>query len=340
MSPLSTDQLQVLNVRPAYAASRARGVSSAALEAVGLPEAVLQQQDGVVTGQATYQHMELMAERADFPEFLLDAVQRHTVSSLGVVGLACKTLRTLGEAMACHQRFQHLTNQTARYTSVVEGDTVVLREERWGPPRLGLLLVSDYTMLVAVRLMTLAAGQAPPVRAVTSRRPDMPAALRAAMASSLQAPIQTGAPHASLTLPAAWLQQPVHTADEELADYFRQCLARAAATAPDESLLLGQVRSAIQAALATGTPRGAEVSRRLAMSQRTLQRRLCEAGVTFEQLVSDTRRRLAEGYLADATLSLAEVAYLLGYREESAFFRACQRWVGQTPTAWRAQLSA
>jgi AraC-like DNA-binding protein len=68
----------------------------------------------------------------------------------------------------------------------------------------------------------------------------------------------------------------------------------------------------------------------------TLQRRLPQAGTSFEGLCDDARREAAQTYLADATLSIAEVTYLLGYSEPTAFHRAFKRWHGTTPQAFRA----
>jgi AraC-like DNA-binding protein len=86
----------------------------------------------------------------------------------------------------------------------------------------------------------------------------------------------------------------------------------------------------------TGKPLGiAEVARDLGMSPRTLQRQLAASGQSFNALLDATRRRAAEQYLSDARLSIAEVAYLLGYSEPAAFHRAFRRWTRMTPQAFR-----
>jgi len=75
----------------------------------------------------------------------------------------------------------------------------------------------------------------------------------------------------------------------------------------------------------------------LFMTPRTLQRRLAKAGTSFETLRDDARRHAAEVYLSNATLSITEVAYLLGYSEPAAFHRAFKRWHRSvTPQAFRA----
>lgn len=68
------------------------------------------------------------------------------------------------------------------------------------------------------------------------------------------------------------------------------------------------------------------------VSTRTLQRKLQEEGVSFFQIVEDVKRNLAVLYLSSGKSSVKDVAYLLGYKEQSALIRAFKRWTGQTPT--------
>jgi len=74
------------------------------------------------------------------------------------------------------------------------------------------------------------------------------------------------------------------------------------------------------------------------MSARTLQRRLAAAGLSYHALLDTVRRETAERCVADAELSLGEIAYLVGYSEPAAFHRAFKRWTGVTPQAYRRRL--
>jgi AraC-like DNA-binding protein len=76
----------------------------------------------------------------------------------------------------------------------------------------------------------------------------------------------------------------------------------------------------------------------LGTSQRTFARRLAAEGLTFSSVLEDLRSDLAERYLADKHLSISEIAWLLGYREVSAFTHAFKRWTGATPREARAFL--
>jgi AraC-like DNA-binding protein len=75
------------------------------------------------------------------------------------------------------------------------------------------------------------------------------------------------------------------------------------------------------------------------MGTRTLQRRLTDAGVTFQQLVEETRRELVRHYLKQRTVELNEVAFLLGFEDANSFFRAFQAWEGTSPGEWREKLA-
>ncbi|MGY8665779.1 AraC family transcriptional regulator [Bradyrhizobium sp. UFLA05-109] len=96
-----------------------------------------------------------------------------------------------------------------------------------------------------------------------------------------------------------------------------------------------RVRAEIVRWLHDGTPTRAAMARALAISERTLYRRLSDEGTSFQNLVEETRRELAEDYLARRDLSAAEVAYLLGFKDQGSFFRAAQRWFSMTPQAYR-----
>ncbi|MEM6930001.1 MAG: AraC family transcriptional regulator ligand-binding domain-containing protein, partial [Myxococcota bacterium] len=323
--PLPPDQIRVVNVRPAYDASLARGVAPDALADIGLSAIAMADPDAAVTGAATYAHFELMQQRPGFDRFLVDAVDGFGPGSLGVVGLACKTLPTVGDALRCHARFQHLTNRTARYQTRLEGDVLWLEEERFGPDRAGKLALSDYTLLVAVRLLSLVVEGPVPVVGARSRRRRVSAEERAVLEDRLGPGLELGRAAPALGIPADWLATPVATADPELAAYFGEVLRRAAPTPESDDAWLRSLRAAIQARLPGGDVTRSVIARDLATSVRTLQRRLADRGRTFAEVRTETRRALAEAYLRDADLGLAEVAWLLGYQTDTSFHRAFRR---------------
>jgi AraC-like DNA-binding protein len=101
----------------------------------------------------------------------------------------------------------------------------------------------------------------------------------------------------------------------------------------------GRVRNAIVAELRRGEVHLAAIAATVAVSERTLQRRLRDEGTTFDALLDETRFALASSYLRDPALGIAEIAWLTGYAELAAFYRAFRRWTGSTPAAYRARLA-
>lgn len=325
------------NVRPAFEASLKFGATEDELrQHLGWSRDDLEVVGATASGESTYRHMELMAAKPDYPGFVLAAVALHTASSMGAVGLACRSCSTLGEAFACHGRFQHLTNRTAEYVVSVDDESVTITEHRFGDARQGSLLVSDYTILIAVQLMRSIAAVPPKVLQAKSRRATMPADEKARYENFLGAPLVCCAEHAQLRLDPASLLAPVVTADQELATYFERVLRRAAGTVEAEPKLLTDVRKSVRARLFRGAPTATAVAQSLGLGQRTFQRRLAELGRSFAEVLEDTRRMMAEDLLADPSISLAEVAYLLGYTETTSFYRAFRRWHDTTPAAPQA----
>lgn len=152
-----------------------------------------------------------------------------------------------------------------------------------------------------------------------------------------QAPLKFQAEHYGLLFARADLDAPLPTANQALAQlhdrFAGEYLARFS-----ESRVTHLARQVLCRLLPQGEPRREAVAQALHLSQRTLQRRLQEEGSSFQQLLDDTRRALAEQYLAQPNLTLLEVAYLLGFADPSNFFRAFRRWFDSTPGEYRARL--
>lgn len=98
---------------------------------------------------------------------------------------------------------------------------------------------------------------------------------------------------------------------------------------------VSDVEALIKDALPTGIPSIHYVSDLTAMSNRTLTRRLSEAGVTYRDLVKRTQEKIAKAMLRKNTESIGEIAFLTGFSEQSAFNRAFKKWTDLTPSEFR-----
>jgi AraC-like DNA-binding protein len=132
----------------------------------------------------------------------------------------------------------------------------------------------------------------------------------------------------------------VFRSSRALGRWLERQAAALASRQPADGDVRDEVRSVLSTQATTGDMRIDAVARVLAVTPRTLQRRLAKVGTSSETLRDDARRQAAETYLSDPTLSITEVTYLLGYSEPTAFHHAFRRWHrGVTPQAFRAKQS-
>ena len=147
--------------------------------------------------------------------------------------------------------------------------------------------------------------------------------------------VHTRAPWAGLAFSRETWQLPLLRPDAVLGGVLKQHADEVMAKLPAIEGIALDVRRAVVARAVRGRADLETVSRDLAMSPRTLQRRLAAAGSSFEELSDGVTREIAEKHLRESRLAIAELAYLLGYSEPAAFNRAFKRWTGTTPQAFR-----
>jgi AraC-like DNA-binding protein len=99
----------------------------------------------------------------------------------------------------------------------------------------------------------------------------------------------------------------------------------------------GQVRGLIRHTIGHGCCSLVQVATRLAISPRTLQRRLAAQGITFKDLVIELRMELACQLLEGTNMPMGQLAQRVGYTEASAFTRAFRQHKGKTPKRWRKE---
>lgn len=153
------------------------------------------------------------------------------------------------------------------------------------------------------------------------------------VAPEFDAPLNCAAVDASL------LAMPVPNADTSLYPLLLQHAERLLAQrAAQQEHIVARVRAALLPRLAGGEARLAPVAAELGLSPRTLQRKLAEAGSSYQEVLDTVRFGLAQDYLRRRELSLVDIAFLLGFQEQSAFTHAFREWSGMNPGAWRERI--
>jgi AraC-like DNA-binding protein len=318
-------------------AAQAFGLDATALaRAAGLDEQVVADPDGRVA-EAAYLHLlELLEAQTEVPDFGLRLGTMYQLEALGAVGYAVAAAGTFDDAIRTLLRFARLVHEETMYAYERRDDVI------W----LGRALPIRYARLRHPTASSLA-GLLSIARGLTGRTDLAPVRVELQHARPPNAeaydalfgvPVAFGAAVTALTLPAWVATLPLLRHDPALFGYLSRHAEALLGRLPlREEPLVHRVRTQIAEALRAGTLSQVRVARQLAMSDRTLQRRLQEDGTSFATLVDEIRRDLACRYLAEPNLAIYEVALLLGYAEPSAFFRAFRRWTGQTPLEFRQQ---
>lgn len=304
-----------------------------ALISVGLdPDARWNPKD-MVSSDAYYAMLERMAERMDVTALPVRVGASMRCDEYGALGLAWKAAPNLLGSLARVQRYARLWTSVVSYELRPAAEGLLFIVHRDAARRLGVRLSNETTLIATVAI----ARQVCPVPFAPLKAFVRHAAPRTTRHHEdyLGCPVEFGAERDALLLSRASLEYPNRLGDEGISGYLTSHLDADLMTIHGDAPLAAQVKDAIAQSLSEGAPRMADIARQLGFSVRSFHRRLAEDGVTFQALTEQTRRELAEGLLRDEAYSLAEVAFLTGFSEQSAFTRAFKRWVGLTPASYR-----
>jgi AraC-like DNA-binding protein len=252
---------------------------------------------------------------------------------------AAPTVRAALERVA---RYNRLLHDAAVFTLVDRGE--VTRVEH-ALPLVGVTQsrhAAEFTIAGIVVIGGQMVEQSLHARAVEFRHAEPPAAAIAEHRRLFGIAPRFSAAVNAIELDRALLELPVPTADPMLLRVVERHAAALLAARPEPTeTTANRARRLLAAALGDreGEATLTALARKLRMSERSLQRKLADEGVTFDALLDDLRRDMAVRYLSDRKVAIAEVAYLLGYSEPSAFHRAFKRWTGSTPNEVRQRLS-
>jgi AraC-like DNA-binding protein len=153
-------------------------------------------------------------------------------------------------------------------------------------------------------------------------------------------PVVCGAPRNAIVFRAADAGRPFVTRNAELLAMLAPQLDEELKQQNGEENFAEAVCKQIQQKLTGRRPAVDDIARAMHMSSRTLQRRLQDAGSSYQRVLEEARHQLARRYLHNSVLELNEAAYLLGYEDSNSFVRAFRTWEGVPPARWREQQRA
>jgi len=247
------------------------------------------------------------------------------------VGLAALSTGTFGEAMRQVARHKQLSCPE----EIIHSHT----DDEWSIQFRWLLaqsnepgILTDLCFAWVLSIARLGSGsRLSPLRLELARPP----AYARALERHFGCPVAFGSARNALVFRAADARVPFVTHNAELLAMLAPQLDEELKKHKGQETFQDLVRATIQRKLAGRRPKMQEIAGELHISPRTLQRRLQDAGSSFQQVLEEARHQLARHYLTHSLLELNEAAYLLGYEDANSFVRAFHTWEGVPPAHWR-----
>lgn len=335
---LSVGRVAGAYLQPLLELAVERGVTLRALAlAAGLPENALSPVPESLAAADYVRLLDVGAELAQHPHFGLHIGERVKLGTYSVYGLILLSCRDFGQVFQQTLRYEGLAHDLGRSELRVDEYTA---EYVWRShfPNASRHLAES--VFAGVRVFgTWLAGMPLPAAPVSFTH-AAPADLNEH--HRLFGPDVTfGAKANCARFNAALLSLPVPNADVSLYPVLQQHaerLLQAKLSTQSDDGIVTQVRASIVSNLAQDRARLCAIAEDLNLSQRTLQRKLADAGASFQQVLDLTRKELAQGYLLQRDLGLADIAFLLGFQEQSAFNHAFKEWTGESPGSYRERV--
>jgi AraC-like DNA-binding protein len=265
---------------------------------------------------------ETCPDRLDLVFAYGDAIR---MDDLGALGLAIKTAPTLRDSLIRVERYFRLVTDTVRYRLEEAGAVARFRIERQTDPHPALDLRNECALAAFARNMTRFGGPGVALEEVTFRHAC--ATDPQSYAGRFGCPVRFEAEANAIALRRDVLETPNRLGDAGVSDFLTAHLDKQLGDMTAEPKLADTLERYLAGGLSTGAPSAAEAARALGMSERTLFRRLSEEGQTYQGVLQTAQQALAEELLRAEDCSIAEIAFLTGFSEQSTFSRAFKRWV-------------
>ena len=304
------------------------------LRRAGLDPACLATPDVMIPYRAYLHVLQDAAHASRLPHIGLLLADRQTLAMLGPVGFLVSEAPSLRAAITQLGDYIHLHNQALALRMEVINGLAYWSYETLAGDLPGLALEDDHILATGVNMLRhfLGRGWNPERIGIQHAAPATAAAYR----KKFCCPIEFAAERNHVVFDARVLDQPLSGNNSRLhaiLDGYIKHLDSSEALGLDQ-----QIQRVLLQALKVGDCSLQGVAASLAMTPRSLQRRLADSGTSFQAELDTARNSVARRYLQDSKMPLTAISTLLGYADLAAFSRAFKRLNGVPPQTWRRQL--
>jgi AraC-like DNA-binding protein len=339
-----------IEIAVATAAVRARSTPAAVCARAGIDLSILGDPAARVSHELLVRAWDELA--AGDEAFGLKAARLVETMGRSLVEYAILNAADMLGALAGFVRFQRTMHDASAHAIEQRAASVVLRLGLAPPLALPALVAEYIAATLVLRFRALLRDPVEPIELRLSRRPFADPSLAEAI---FRAPIAYDSPRVEIHWPRHALDRPLAASDPTLHFVLVRQLERALglpaeAPAPSHGRagddVIPRLKRALRVELGRGDGSLGKVARAVAMSGRSLERRLSERGTSFQAVRDEVRRAIAEELLVARGASVAEAAFAVGFSEVAPFTRAFRRWTGMAPSeflrkkAFRADAAA
>lgn len=305
----------------------------AMLEATGIDPDAPWDSKFMIPAATYYEMLESMADQIDVTELPIHVGASMRCDEYGALGLAWKAAPTLRASCTRIERYARIWTGVVTYELRDHPRGTLFVLHRKGARRLGLRLSNEATLASAVSLVRQVCPI--PFRPIEVYLQHPAPKSTAFHEAWFECPVTFGAKLDALLISNDAMERANILGDEGISRYLMSALDTELARVETPPPVVSRAKDAIAQSLSEGTPRMADIAKSLGLSDRSFHRRLSEHGLNFKALAEETRQELAVSLLKDDQYSLADVAFLTGFSEQSSFTRAFKRWMGATPASYR-----
>jgi AraC-like DNA-binding protein len=321
--------------RQAIALLRKRRVPTAALlERAGVPEGDLDGRGQRISALAQGKFLEYAAEALGDSVFGLHLAEQANPREAGLAFYVASAAEDIGGALALLARYWRVVNEAVRLRLIASPEGMIVETTFVGVPRHFAWQNTEFLIAFIIRALREMAGQDfPPMQVTfTLAYSSQPGEFR----RFFGCPVEFSASSDRFSLSNETLALPLVTRDPHLLETLQPICEEAAS---ERSTAHGSLRSLVeneaQKLLPHGRGNRQTVAKALGMSERTLSQKLAREGTSYDDIVDRLRRSLALQYIKEPSLSLAQIAWLLGYEGPASFNRAFARWTGKSASETR-----
>ncbi len=266
------------------------------------------------------------------PCFGLKAVKIWRPSDLNALGYAWLASSSLRTALKRLSRYLRIATDFYTLDLTLEDDSVVLNFDFKDKTSL-LTPQVDASMAIVLEMCRI--NYITPIDPVAVSLVHSASPCQSEYYAYYRCPIQFDQAVNTITLPIDSIDKTLPSNNPHLAQLHEQIIVKYLSIL-DKADIIDQIKKIIAELLPSGELSDQKVAQMLNTSSRSLQRRLQDNGTTFKLILREVRKELACEYLQNKEYSLAEIAFQLGFSEQSSFTRAFKLWTGQTPGKFEA----